>query len=300
MMRKGWFVAACFAALTISTQAAHAGGHVYALRGLINVFSYGMDEMVAKCKRRGIQASAHGHGEYPSLAIEAAAKAKSGKGPIIIVGHSYGADAAVLMAEEMKKLGAPVALLVLYGPTLDLSIPSNVRSVVNYYQANSAWRGKAVKGPGFGGSINNINLDKDEEVTHFNIEKLARLQNQAMARITSIAGTGRPIPTDAPPTPTTSDSMAVTATPPTRGSASAGAPAKPRVAARPSAAVTASTAAAPKPPKRAGPRPSQALPRRQALRRRHRPTPRRHRPSPREGRQSAPPLRPRQRPLRTS
>ena len=104
MMRRGWYlVAACVAALTITSSTAQAGGHVYALRGLINVFSYGMDEMVAKCKRRGIQASAHGHGEYPTLAIEAAAKVKSGKGPIIIIGHSYGADAAVSMAKEMKK-----------------------------------------------------------------------------------------------------------------------------------------------------------------------------------------------------
>ena len=132
------------AALSITSNTAHAGGHVYALRGLINVFSYGMDEMVAKSKRRGIPASAHGHAEYHSLAAQAAALVKSGKGPIIIVGHSYGADAAVFMAEEMRKLGAPVALLVLYGPTIDpLGIPSNVRSVVNYYQTNNpAWRGQ--------------------------------------------------------------------------------------------------------------------------------------------------------------
>ena len=144
-----------------------------------------MDEMVDKCKRRGIHASAHGHGEYPSLAAEAAAKVKSGKGPIIIIGHSYGADAAVSMAKEMKKLGAPVALLVLYGPTVDpLPIPSNVRAVVNYYQTNNAaWRGRAVPGAGFTGSINNVNLDKADDVTHFNIEKLERLQNQAMGRI---------------------------------------------------------------------------------------------------------------------
>ncbi len=200
MMRKCWLVAVFSVALSITSTTAHAGGHVYALRGLINVFSYGMDEMVNKCKRRGIQASAHSHAEYHSLAAQAAALVKSGKGPIIIVGHSYGADAAVFMAEEMRKLGAPVALLVLYGPTIDpLGIPSNVRSVVNYYQTNNpAWRGRAVPGPGFRGSINNINLDNATDVTHFNIEKVGRLQDQAMGRIAALTGTGRAIATDAP------------------------------------------------------------------------------------------------------
>ncbi len=170
--------------------------------------------MVDKCKKRGVQASAHGHGEYPTLATEAAAKVKSGKGPIIIVGHSYGADAAVSMASEIEKLGAPVALLVLYGPTVEpLLIPSNVRAVVNYYQTgNAAWRAKALPGPGFTGSINNVNLDKADDVTHFNIEKVERLQNQAMSRIVALTGTGRPIPIDTPTAASTTATEAPAAT----------------------------------------------------------------------------------------
>jgi hypothetical protein len=244
-MRKGWLLAACFFAFLTSSNSALAGGHVYALRGLINVFSYGMDEMVAKCKRRGVQASAHGHGEYPALAAEAAAKVKSGKGPIIIIGHSYGADAAVLMAEEMKKLGAPVALLVLYGPTVEpLRIPSNVRAVVNYYQTTSAaWRAKAIPGPGFAGSINNVNLDKDQDVTHFNIEKIERLQNQAIARIVALTGTGRPIPTDAPTPAVTDGTYGPTATPPTRAGAGPSRSSPRPPSAKPTASVAPSASA---------------------------------------------------------
>jgi hypothetical protein len=126
----------------------------------------------------------------------------------------------------MKNLGAPVALLVLFGPTIDLVIPSNVRQVVNYYQSNSAWRGKAIKGPGFHGSIANINLDRAEDVTHFNIEKLDRLQNQAMARITAHTGTGRPLPSatataSTPPTTATDAPTVSVATPPARATAAA-------------------------------------------------------------------------------
>jgi hypothetical protein len=246
MMRKGWFlVVACVAALTVTSNAAQAGGHVYALRGLINVFSYGMDTMVDKCKKRGVAASAHGHGDYPTLAAEAAAKVKSGKGPIIIIGHSYGADAAVSMANEMKKLGAPVALLVLYGPTIDpLPIPSNVRAVVNYYQtSNAAWRGKAVPGAGFTGSINNVNLDKADDVTHFNIEKLDRLQNQAMGRIVALTGTGRPIPSDTPTTASASGDPATTPSRATTGSRTTAAPARTATTPASTAAATATTTA---------------------------------------------------------
>jgi len=183
-MRKFCLIVACVMFSMAASDGARAEGRVYALRGLINVFSYGMDQMVDKCKARGLTASAHGHLEYKSLAPEAAEYAKSGKGPVIIIGHSLGADAAVYMAEEMKKLDAPVALLVLFGPTVDLSIPSNVRSVVNYYQTTSLlWRGQAKKGSGFKGSIKNVNLDDAEDVTHFNIEKLERLQQQAMIQI---------------------------------------------------------------------------------------------------------------------
>jgi len=74
-----------------------------------------------------------------------------------------------------------------------------VRAVLNYYQTiTPAWRAKAVPGPGFKGSINNVNLDKQTDVTHFNIEKLGRLQDQAISRIAALTGSGRAIATGAP------------------------------------------------------------------------------------------------------
>ena len=49
------------------------------------------------------------------------------------MGHSLGADAAIYMAEKMKTLGAPVALVVTFGPTTNLAAPSNVAQVINYH-----------------------------------------------------------------------------------------------------------------------------------------------------------------------
>jgi len=151
-------------------------------------------------------------------------------------------------------------LLVLYGPTIDpLPIPSNVRSVVTYYQTNNAaWRGRAVPGAGFTGSINNVNLDKADDVTHFNIEKLDRLQNQAMGRIVALTGTGRPIPSD---TPTTA--AASTASPATTGTRTASTPAATSASATPAPAsatpAAASTPAAHTVHRAPKPKPSQSV-----------------------------------------
>ena len=46
-------------------RVAQAGtGHVYLLRGLLNIFSLGMDDLAAKIQAKGISASVHYHSEW--------------------------------------------------------------------------------------------------------------------------------------------------------------------------------------------------------------------------------------------
>jgi fermentation-respiration switch protein FrsA (DUF1100 family) len=123
-------------------------GHIYLLRGLAGIFSTGLDILDQKLIQRGFTATVHGHLDYEELASEAARLQKSGKGPIIIMGHSLGADAAIFMADKMKSLGAPVALVVTFGPTMNLVAPSNISQVINYYTGNTV----VAKGPGASGA----------------------------------------------------------------------------------------------------------------------------------------------------
>jgi thioesterase domain-containing protein len=192
-MRAFLLVAACLVALTAMSGDAQAAGHIYLLRGFANIFSTGMDTLAEELVSRGYKATVHSAGESDTLATEAANLQKSGKGPIIIVGHSLGADAAISMAEKMKDLGARVALIVAFGPTYNESAPSNVARIINYYQASSIVNAKIVKGPGFTGSISNINLDASSDITHFNIEKNSRLHTKTIAYIAMIAGRGKEI-----------------------------------------------------------------------------------------------------------
>jgi len=172
--------------LTILSGSAQAGGHIYLLRGLAGIFSTGLDTLDEKLLQRGYTATIHSHDNYEALAVEAARLQKSGKGPIIIIGHSLGADAAIFMAEKMKAAGAAVALVVTFGPTTNLMAPSNVSQVINYYTGTTL----VAKGPGFRGTISNVNLNAAPDINHLNIEKSSRLQANVTSKIQMIAGRG--------------------------------------------------------------------------------------------------------------
>lgn len=176
----GGVVLLCLAGLL---QPAHAAGHIYLLRGFAGIFSTGLDDLGAMLAKRGYKATVHSFTEAESLGEQAAREQKQGKGPIIIIGHSYGAEAAVTMAEVMKKQGAPVALIVSYGPTVSVAAPSNVHAVVNYYQGGAPFK----KGPGFHGSLSNVNLDNSEGINHFNVEKIEKFHKQVIARVRAVA-----------------------------------------------------------------------------------------------------------------
>lgn len=166
--------------------------HVYLLKGLADVFSSGMDALEMKLRRQGIVAHVRSHAVAESLADEVARAYRSGaRGPVIIVGHSLGADATVDMARRLNEYKIPVALIVSLGPLSSPRVPPNVARVINYYQSNSAWRGQMVRGEGFRGSLQNIDLDRDADINHFNIDKADRLHAATIAYIRAAMGGAR-------------------------------------------------------------------------------------------------------------
>ena len=52
--------------------------HVYLLRGLMNIFSLGMDQLAAKIAQHGIEASVHNHAEADAVVSEIAARYSAG------------------------------------------------------------------------------------------------------------------------------------------------------------------------------------------------------------------------------
>lgn len=220
----------------------HPNVKVYLLRGLMNVFSLGMDDLGNKIRARGIDAGVYNHAEWPDLAKDAAAKYKAsgGRTKIVIIGHSLGGNAVIFMAERMKSLGAPVALAVAFDPVNNPPpVPSNVARMINLYQSNNGWGTKLVPGPGFRGQLSNIDLRSRADIGHVSIDKAPSLHAQVVGSIIQVAGGAAP-------------RMAPDAT----GHAAAPARAKPQAAHEP--AEAAKRAAAPAAAPEAAPAPAAA------------------------------------------
>jgi hypothetical protein len=92
--------------------------HAYLMRGLMNVFSLGMDQLAVLIARNGIEASVHNHAEADAVVSEIAARYSAGdRGPIILIGHSLGADAVMTMGQSLGQVEIPVALVVPFDGT---------------------------------------------------------------------------------------------------------------------------------------------------------------------------------------
>jgi hypothetical protein len=151
--------------------------HVYLLRGLMNIFSLGMDQLAAKIAQRGIAASVHNHAEADAIVAKIAAQYRGGdRGPVILIGHSLGADAVMTMAQALNRDGVPVALVIPFDGTGSYVTPKNVACVLNLTQRNYAYMRS---GTGFHGKLTNVNVSGDSGIDHFTIDKSPRLQAQA-------------------------------------------------------------------------------------------------------------------------
>jgi hypothetical protein len=178
----------------------NTGTHVYVLRGFMDIFSTGMDELNSKLNRTGIRASVHNHSEFGVLAEQIGDRYRRGiRENVVIVGHSLGANDAFSMADRLNDFGIPVPLIIAFDPTASMSAGRNVQRVVNFYSSTNGWGTSINRGPGFKGSLNNVDLSRRGEVGHTDIDKSPALHSQSIDYIRSIGGGGRAPATAAAP-----------------------------------------------------------------------------------------------------
>jgi pimeloyl-ACP methyl ester carboxylesterase len=170
---------------SVSTNAkASSRGQVFLIRGGLNVFSTGMDALAGEMRTKGINARSDGHAEWKDLAAIARRNYAATKGPIVLIGHSYGALAAVLMAGELQKTNTPVALIIFFDVTEAVTIPANVRRVVNIMSGTSIGLSLAVTGgPGFRGRIDPV---KAPQYDHMNLDEAPTLHQLAIAEVLKV------------------------------------------------------------------------------------------------------------------
>jgi hypothetical protein len=183
-----------FAALAVSilaamssttVAAADRGAKVYLLRGFMNVFSLGLDELSSKIEKRGIRSEVYNHASWSRLVNEIATEYKSGQTrPVIIIGHSMGGDSAVLLVDALGKAGVPVALAVTLDPSVGLTPTGQVGTFLNLYVKTGAMKA----GRGFKGQLVNRDLAKDPEVGHFTIDKVNAVHGIVLRHVAAAAG----------------------------------------------------------------------------------------------------------------
>lgn len=170
-------------------------GNAYLLRGFIGIFSTGIDHLGSEIKKSGVNAMVFQDDQWSTLAAVIRKKFSSAPNsePLVLIGHSYGADDVVRIARELKRDDITVDLLVTLDPVTPPTIPSNVKRCVNIYQSNGVWdtlpwlRGVPVEASKYGKTElanYNIRVDRtdllDPGVDHFNIEKKQKIHQEVI------------------------------------------------------------------------------------------------------------------------
>ncbi len=114
-------------------------GKVYLFRDVSGTLSFGMDAMAKQLSTIGLANEVEFHPRWRFLAARIAKERDTLQGPLILVGHSYGADAALCLARKLEERGVPVDLVVTIDPVAPPRVPKNVRRAFNIYRDNGVF-----------------------------------------------------------------------------------------------------------------------------------------------------------------
>src|ERR1700716_4418004 len=171
-------------ALTNPASAA-SGAHVYLLRGVLNIFSLGLDEIAAKLQQQGFNVTVANYLSWRSLADEAAAEYRVGRTKtIVLVGHSSGATALPDMVARLDSLGAPVKLAIGLDSVFRTSLSGRVGRYINFYVANG--NGEPVaRTKQYRGELENVDVGKIG-MGHLTIDKNQIMQQKVISAIDAV------------------------------------------------------------------------------------------------------------------
>ena len=107
------------------------GTPVYVLRGALGIFSNGMDGLADEMNANGVPAVSMGFENWRDYTAAIVRAYAAHRYPVVLVGHSWGANTILLMAHELGKHDIPVALLVFYDATASARISFPKRTITS-------------------------------------------------------------------------------------------------------------------------------------------------------------------------
>lgn len=162
-------------------------GEVYFMRGLANIFSLGLDAFGKELSGKGVENCVYNHSFWKAVVNDIVERSYKGEvsHPVVIIGHSLGANIAPRMATALGRSGVPVAYVVMLDPVEATVVGGGVREIHNYYLPK---RQDSLLYPGtaFDGVLENVNVAKFGGFDHFNIDKNRELRNLMTRRIFDI------------------------------------------------------------------------------------------------------------------
>jgi hypothetical protein len=176
-------------------------GNVYLIRGLIGLFSFGIDEFGETINQNGVRAHVFQQDQNTKIAKAVVESYRGVKNPepLIIVGHSLGADDAIMIAREAKKAGIWVDMIVTMDAVNPLEVPDNVGVVYNYYQPSIFDKMGMLRGVPLtleaGNTrtvLHNLNIRGERkdllepDTNHINIEKNKNIHRESLAHILEV------------------------------------------------------------------------------------------------------------------
>src|ERR1700716_3152464 len=169
------------------------GAHVFLLRGVLNIFSLGLDDIAAKLERQGIPVTVANFVSWSSLADRAAAEYRSGKvRTIILVGHSSGATALPEMVAKLDQLGVPVKLAIGLDSVFRTKLAGHAERYINFYVASGPGE-PVTRTRDFRGALENVDVQAVPGVGHLSIDKNQIMQQKVISAIDAVVFRRAPI-----------------------------------------------------------------------------------------------------------
>jgi hypothetical protein len=176
------------------SDAPHAG-NVYLVRGLIGLFSQGIDQLTVDINKSGVRAHVFQEDQKDILGqqILATYRADPSHEPIVLIGHSLGADAVLRISHLLESEGVPVDVVITLDATRPPTVPGNVQICYNYYQPSIFDKTGILRGiplqqdAGAAGVLYNYNVRKERkellewDTNHMNIDKNSRIHKEIIA-----------------------------------------------------------------------------------------------------------------------